>query len=52
MIVTFGLGASETAERVEVIWPGGATQVVENVPSRTLLLVREDGGSERLASLP
>ncbi|MGH9868793.1 MAG: CRTAC1 family protein [Candidatus Polarisedimenticolia bacterium] len=52
MVATFGLGSSERADKVEIIWPGGAHQVVESVPSRTMLLVREDGTTEKLASLP
>jgi hypothetical protein len=44
MIATFGLGAADRAEKLEVVWPGGATQVLENVPARGTVVVREGGG--------
>jgi hypothetical protein len=50
MVATFGLDQAAQADRVEVTWPGGAVQTVENVPARTLLVVHEDGPSERLAA--
>ncbi len=36
----FGLGSAERADRVEVIWPGGKTQVFENVAARKIYDVR------------
>ena len=36
----FGLGSAERADRVEVIWPGGKTQVFENVAARKIYEVR------------
>jgi enediyne biosynthesis protein E4 len=50
LIATFGLDQAGQADRVEVAWPGGSTQVIEKVPSRTVLLVRENAGSEKIAS--
>jgi hypothetical protein len=35
----FGLNATETAERVEVIWADGSKTVRENVPARRILKV-------------
>jgi enediyne biosynthesis protein E4 len=49
LVATFGLDQATQADRVEVTWPGGAVQTIESVPSRTLLVVHEDGSSERLA---
>jgi enediyne biosynthesis protein E4 len=37
----FGLGASARAERVEVRWPSGQVDALENVASRQVLTVRE-----------
>ncbi len=37
----FGLGAAERAEWVEVTWPGGATQRVENVSAGTTIRIVE-----------
>ncbi len=37
----FGLGARRLAERVEIRWPSGAVQVLENVPADQFLTVRE-----------
>src|SRR5262249_23107803 len=36
----FGLGNSEKADRVEIVWPGGRTQVFENVPARKIYRLR------------
>ena len=41
----FGLGAAERADRVEVKWPNGSTQVLSNVRARQLISVREDAPS-------
>jgi enediyne biosynthesis protein E4 len=43
----FGLGSSATAERVEVRWPLGATQVMRNVPARQMLRIREVSTPDR-----
>ena len=38
-----GLGAAAAAKRVEIRWPSGAVQALENVPARQVLTVREPG---------
>ena len=37
----FGLGAAAKADRVEIRWPNGATQVLADVRARQVLVVRE-----------
>ncbi|HEU4402941.1 MAG TPA: CRTAC1 family protein [Candidatus Polarisedimenticolia bacterium] len=37
----FGLGDSRTAQRVEVAWPSGRTQVIENVPTGKTVVIEE-----------
>jgi hypothetical protein len=37
----FGLGASDKADRIEVTWPSGKKQVLENVPSGKTVAVEE-----------
>ncbi|MDE3166513.1 MAG: CRTAC1 family protein [Acidobacteriota bacterium] len=37
----FGLGAAAKVERLTVTWPGGKTQVLENVPADRILTVEE-----------
>ena len=39
----FGLGAAVRAERVEVIWPSGRTQVLRDVAARTIVTIEESG---------
>jgi hypothetical protein len=39
--VHFGLGAFKTIERVEISWPSGKKQVLENVPADQILTVTE-----------
>ena len=39
--LTFGLGDATRVDRLEVRWPGGAIQVLENVPAGRLLVVQE-----------
>jgi hypothetical protein len=39
--VHFGLGKDETVTRLEVRWPSGAVQVLENAASNQVLVVRE-----------
>jgi len=41
--VHFGLGGEEGAVRVEVRWPSGIRQVLENVKSNQILTVTEPG---------
>jgi hypothetical protein len=39
--VHFGLGTRERVERIEITWPGGAKQVLENVKANQVVEVRE-----------
>ena len=39
----FGLGDSTSVDRLEVRWPSGAEQVLQNVPAGRLLVVTEPG---------
>ncbi len=39
--VHFGLGKDETVTRLEVRWPSGIVQVLENVPADQVLVVKE-----------
>jgi hypothetical protein len=41
--VHFGLGADDLVERIEIRWPSGALQRLENVKSSQVLTVREPG---------
>ncbi len=41
MRVHFGLGKDETVTRLEVRWPSGIRQVLENVPTNQVLTVKE-----------
>ena len=43
----FGLGGNASAERIEVRWPGGQTQVLTNVAADRVLQVVEAGISRR-----
>jgi hypothetical protein len=38
----FGLGAADRIERLEIRWPSGRTQTLENVGSNQILTVREN----------
>ena len=40
----FGLGSAGRAERIEVHWPSGKTQVLSDVPARKILVVEEPDG--------
>ncbi len=42
----FGLGAAETAESVEIVWPGGERQTFANVRARRAYVARRGGGLE------
>ncbi len=37
----FGLGDSQAAQRVEVAWPSGRAQVIENVPTGRTIVIEE-----------
>ena len=41
--VWFGCGAAQTTERVEILWPSGQRQVLENVKAGQVLAVQEPG---------
>ena len=40
----FGLGSANEAESVEVRWPSGASEVVENVAADRLIVIKEGEG--------
>jgi hypothetical protein len=40
----FGLGLAERAERLEIRWPDGSTEVIENVAANLLVTVRQGQG--------
>lgn len=43
--VHFGLGADKRASMVEIEWPSGITQTIENIPCNQILTVREKRGA-------
>jgi hypothetical protein len=47
--VHFGLGSEELAQRLEILWPSGESDVLENIEANQILTVREgDGVIERM----
>ena len=42
--VHFGMGGAERAERLEIRWPGGGVDVVEDIQANQILTVREGEG--------
>jgi hypothetical protein len=40
----FGLGGAERAERLEIRWPDGSNEAVENLPANHLVVVRQGKG--------
>ena len=40
----FGLGAAVRADRLEIRWPSGMTEVVENIPANHIVTLREGKG--------
>jgi hypothetical protein len=40
----FGMGRAERAERLEIRWPDGSAEVVENLPANHLVTVRQGKG--------
>ena len=42
--VHFGLGAAKTIDRIEISWPSGRKQVLENVAANQVLTVTEPDG--------
>jgi hypothetical protein len=49
--VHFGLGQAPRAERLEIRWPGGATETIDNVPANHLITIREGMGEVARAAL-
>jgi hypothetical protein len=47
----FGLGRAERAERLEIRWPDGSTEVVENLAANYLVTVRQGKGIVRRTPL-
>ena len=45
MRLHFGLGKRDRIDRIEVRWPGGGVDVIENVPVDRLLTITEGSGS-------
>ncbi len=45
--VHFGMGDSKTAERLEVRWPGGGVEVIDNIQGNRILTVRQGEGVVR-----
>jgi hypothetical protein len=48
----FGFERRSSIDRLEVTWPGGATETIGNVPINTFISVREGDGAWRPASPP
>ena len=44
--VHFGLERAVKADRLEIHWPGGRTEVIPNLPANHVITVREGGGIE------
>ena len=44
MRLHFGLGSAATAERLEVQWPSGQTEVIQNVAANQILTMKEGQG--------
>jgi hypothetical protein len=42
--LTFGLGAGEVVNAVEITWPDGATRTYENIKSNQFLVIEEGAG--------
>jgi len=40
----FGLGAAQRAERLDIRWPDGASEIVENLPANQIVTVRQGQG--------
>jgi hypothetical protein len=45
--VHFGLGTAARVDRLEVRWPGGRADVIENLPANHIITVREGQGEVR-----
>jgi hypothetical protein len=42
--VHFGLGKNRMVDRIEIRWPGGRIQILENVPINQILKINEPSG--------
>jgi enediyne biosynthesis protein E4 len=42
--VHFGLGQSDRADRLEIRWPGGAVETIENIAANQMIAVKEGEG--------
>jgi hypothetical protein len=40
----FGLGTAKSADRLEVRWPSGRTDVIQNLPANQIITIREGAG--------
>jgi len=49
MRVHFGLGASTKVDRLEVTWPDGRVDAIENLPVNHVITVREGQGETQRA---
>jgi hypothetical protein len=49
MRVHFGLGAAVRADRLEITWPSGTVEVMENLPVNHIITVREGQGETQRA---
>jgi hypothetical protein len=38
----FGLGGATTIDKIEIIWPSGRVQVLENIPANQIIAVKEE----------
>lgn len=46
----FGLGPNTKADRIEIRWPNGAAQVLENVTANQILTIKEQASKEQPSS--
>jgi enediyne biosynthesis protein E4 len=50
--IHFGLGSASKADRIEIRWPSGHVDVLENVPADQLIVVEEGKGIAKAVSFP
>ena len=50
-IVHFGLGRDRVVKRIEIEWPSGATQVLQDVQADRLMIIEEDQPVTRLVAV-
>ncbi len=51
-LMQFGLGDKKAAQRIEVVWPDGRTQIVENVPANQRLTLKHSDASKGSIPVP